>query len=519
MSITHKNEPVFDLVKSMSKAEKRNFKLYASRSAANQDAKFLALFEVMDATEEYDEQRILKKTGIKKEQLPNMKSYLYRQMLVSIRLLNVQHVGVMEIREMIDFARILYDKSMFRQALVILDKAKTMVLEAENFTIALEIVEFEKRIEVLHMTRSANDRAEMLSVQTESLTRRIDNINDLSNLSVQLYNLNLKLGYVRGEKDRKMVTKFFGPKLASYSDTGMSFHERLFFYQARMWYYYIRHDFAMCYRYASKWVGLFDERPDLRPVYYDHYIRSVSRLLDVMFMTRQHDNLRALIDRFEKDLPAITPQSANVAIMSQLCLLQGKINLHFLEGTFAQGVSLASQVDAFLGHYGKYVDEHYRMLLNYKIACMYFGNGDYKRCMAYLQVIINIPNPLFRRDLQVFSRILHLIASYEAGDDYTLDSQIKSVYGFVVKMNDMHAVQHEIITFLKRIPHTYASDFKGELQRFYEHLKPLENHPDERRPFFYLDIISWLESKIQNRPIAEIIQQKYKVPHDRKGRE
>ena len=37
----NKQEPVFELIRSMSKAEKRNFKLYATRLAGNQEAKFL----------------------------------------------------------------------------------------------------------------------------------------------------------------------------------------------------------------------------------------------------------------------------------------------------------------------------------------------------------------------------------------------------------------------------------------------------------------------------------------------
>lgn len=506
---TNRQEAVFELVRGMSKAEKRNFKLFASRSAANQDAKFIALFDALDSLDEYDEVKVLKKSGIRKEQLPNMKSYLYRQILVSIRLLNVQHVGVMEIHQTIDFARILYDKSMFRQALQMLDKAKKMALEYRNFTLALEIVEFEKRVESLHMNRSATDRAERLSDQAEALSERISNINELSNLSVQLYSLNLQLGYVRSAKDRKLVTDFFKSKLEGYDDRGMSFHERLYLYQARMWYSYIRHDFVICYRYALRWVGLFDEKPELISPYYDHYVRAVARLLDVLFMTRRHDQMVRVIGKFERQLPKIRPMTDNLIILSNLCLLQAKINVHFLEGSFAEGVELAAQVDDFLARYGRSVDEHYRMLLSYKIACLYFGNGDYKKCMGYLHAIISIPNPQFRRDLQVFARILHLIASYEAGDDYSLEYQIRNVYAFVVKINDMHSVQHEIITFLKRIPHTYASDFKGELTRLYEHLKPFETHPYERRPFFYLDIISWLESKIRNIPIAEIIRQKY----------
>lgn len=508
---TPKQEAVFELIKGMSKAEKRNFKLFVSRSAANQDAKFLALFDAMDGLEEYDEAKVLKKSGVAKQQLPNMKSYLYRQIMVSSRLLNVQHITVMQIHELIDFARILYDKSLFKHAQGVLERAKALAMNFENFTLALSIVEFEKRIEILHMNRSAGDRATKLSDQAETLIARIGNINELSNYSVQLYSLNLQLGYVRSEKDRKLVTEVFKPQLDKFDDQGMSFHERLYLYQAWMWYYYIRHDFVQCYRYAKKWTGLFDERPELKSAYYDHYIRATSRLMDVMFMTRQHDRLGDLIKKFEKEMPEIRIITDNVIIMSQLCLLQGKINYRFMEGNFSDGIKLAKEVDNFLAEYGHKVDEHYRMLLNYKVACMYFGGGDYKKCIAYLHTIISIPNPQFRRDLQVFARILHLIASYEVGDDYSLEYQVKNVHAFIMKLNDMHAVQHGIISFLKRIPHTYASDFKGELIRLYEEIKPYEKHPYERRPFFYLDIISWLESKIQNKPIAEIIREKYLV--------
>ncbi|MEG2319257.1 MAG: hypothetical protein RSC07_02190, partial [Mucinivorans sp.] len=111
-----------------------------------------------------------------------------------------------------------------------------------------------------------------------------------------------------------------------------------------------------------------------------------------------------------------------------------------------------------------------------------------------------------------------LIASYESGDDYSLDAQVRSVYSFVVKMNDMHAVQRAIIAFLRRLPRTYASDFKGELIKLYTELKPLADHPYERRPFFYLDIISWLESKIEGRPIAQIVRDKLKLQAHANGK-
>jgi len=39
-------------------------------------------------------------------------------------------------------------------------------------------------------------------------------------------------------------------------------------------------------------------------------------------------------------------------------------------------------------------------------------------------------------------------------------------------------------------------------------LKKYEDHPYEKRAFLYLDIISWLESHLENKPVAEIIRKK-----------
>ena len=85
MTTDHK-ENLFILVKSLSKSEKRQFKLYAGRVEANQNAKFLHLFNLLDRAKEYNEIEILKKNFVTKQQLSNLKAHLYRQILVSLRM-------------------------------------------------------------------------------------------------------------------------------------------------------------------------------------------------------------------------------------------------------------------------------------------------------------------------------------------------------------------------------------------------------------------------------------------------
>ena len=67
MTITkEQKDNLFVLIKSLSKSEKRQFKLYVGRLGVNEDSKFLMLFNILDKLSVYDEAVILKKGIVKK---------------------------------------------------------------------------------------------------------------------------------------------------------------------------------------------------------------------------------------------------------------------------------------------------------------------------------------------------------------------------------------------------------------------------------------------------------------------
>ena len=162
-----------------------------------------------------------------------------------------------------------------------------------------------------------------------------------------------------------------------------------------------------------------------------------------------------------------------------------------------------------LKKYKNKIDEHHIMVFYYKIASLYFGAGNNKKCIEFLEKIISNKSLQMREDLLCFSRILNLVAHYEAGLDYNLDVQIKSTFKFLLKMEDLYEVQKEMIKFLKGLGDIYPHELKGAFIELHKKLKQYEDHPYERRAFLYLDIISWLESKISNKPVGQIIREKH----------
>tara|TARA_R110002051_G_scaffold313422_1_gene389511 strand:- start:1664 stop:3208 length:1545 start_codon:yes stop_codon:yes gene_type:complete len=508
MTTAHK-DALFVLVKSLSKSEKRQFKLYVGRLGVNTDAKFLALFNLLDKMKDYDEKIILDSGIVKKTQLSNLKAHLYKQILVSLRLNPVNQNIRVQIREQLDFATILYQKGLYKQSLKILDKAKSTAIDNEEKNIAYEIVELEKIIETQYITRSIPDRADELAMQAKKLSEQNVITSKLSNLSLQLYGMMLKVGYVRSDEEIKNVKKYFDEHLPVYNIDDLGFREKLWLYKAHLWYSFLTQDFLSCYKYSSKWVDLFYENKEmiyLNPVFFlkgNHY------LLESLFYVKYSSQFKETLEKLEVMVNSDEfPKNDNISSLAFLYINSNKLNLHFMEGTFEKGLYLVKIIEYGINKHKERIDEHHVMVFYYKIACLYFSMGDNKTCILYLKKIINNKNLKMREDLMCFARVLSLVAHYEAGMDYHLEVQLKSTYKFLLKMNDLHAVQKEMIKFLRNLGNIYPHELKDEFQKLYNELKKYEDHPYEKRAFLYLDILSWLESHLENRPVAEIIREK-----------
>ena len=165
------------------------------------------------------------------------------------------------------------------------------------------------------------------------------------------------------------------------------------------------------------------------------------------------------------------------------------------------------EIEQKLSDYALYVDHHRIMVFNYKIATLYFGNGDYEKAIDYLQEIINSPIEL-RIDLHSYARLLHLICHYEIGNYDILDSLVKAVHRFMLRMKNLTVVEEKIFRFLKK-SYINAQNIREGLKPLLESIRHLEKNRHETRAFAYLDIISWLESKVNNSTMQAVIQQKY----------
>ncbi|MEO7768134.1 MAG: hypothetical protein ABIS01_11935, partial [Ferruginibacter sp.] len=442
-------DPVFQLIKSLEKSEKRNFKLYATRNSSSDELKSIQLFDALDKMDEYDEAMLLKKNeSIKKQQLSNLKAHLYKQVLSSLRLINYESIDI-ALHEQMDYARILYNKGLYHQSLKVLDRLKEQAKAHNQLTYLQQVLFFEKTIEALYITRSMQDRAEQLSTEANEVSNSLSLVSELSNLSLQLYSWYIKNGHSRVEEETIALQQFFTTRLGNKTAECKSFYERLFLYQSYCWNAFIRQDFLQYYRYTQKWVNLFDEEPFMIEIETAHYIKGMHNLMGSHFDLGNYTKLIDTLAIFERFCNSgLVQNNVNNRIQCFVYRTISLFNKHFLEGSFTEGLTLVPGIEEKIKEYELYLDRHRILVFYYKIACLYFGSGNYEKAIDYLNKIIHWKVDL-RTDLQCYSRLLHLIAHYELGNEDILDHLIKSVYRFMAKMRNLSVVEEEIFKFIR----------------------------------------------------------------------
>src|ERR1700761_8026603 len=478
------SDTLFQLIKSLEKSEKRNFKLYIKRNSGSEDLKSIQLFDALDKMEEYDEVQLLNKNkNLKKAQLSNAKAHLYREILTSLRLIRQEENIDIQLHEQLDYARILYNKGLYLQSLKTLDKIKENAKAHNQVTFLLQILFFEKTIEALHITRSMQDRADQLAGEVDAANDRLHQISVLSNLYLQLISWYIRNGVARNEKDEMAIQKYFEKSLPADLNQCQGFYERLYLYQSYCWYAFIRQDFLQYYRYTQKWVDLFEKEPFMVAIETSHYIKGMHNLLSAHFDLLNDQKFAETLKQFEAFSESdIVKNSVNNRIQTFIYLYISKINQHFIEGTFTEGLALVPYIESKLEEYWIYLDRHRIFVFYYKIACLYFGSGDYGRTIDYLNKIINWKVDL-RTDLQCYSRLLHLIAHYELGNFQLLEYLIKAVYRFMAKMGNLSGVEEAIFDFLRKSFKLSPGQIRPELEGLLEKLKKYEKNRFETRAF------------------------------------
>ena len=201
--------------------------------------------------------------------------------------------------------------------------------------------------------------------------------------------------------------------------------------------------------YANKWVALFEQQPEMKRHKLEMYIKSLNSLLAVqnkLYKYKEFSETQKQLIAIKRDKSLVLTENINLNLFKAIYVHE--INRHFMLGEFKSGTRIVGALENELNKFIPKLDKHSVLLLYYKIACLYLGSGNYKTAIKWLNKIYNEKESDFREDIYSFTRILLLVCHFELGNDYLVESNIRSTYRYFGKKGELSQYQKFKINFL-----------------------------------------------------------------------
>ena len=199
-------------------------------------------------------------------------------------------------------------------------------------------------------------------------------------------------------------------------------------------------------------------------------------------------------------------------IISFLYLYTAKINRHFLEGSFIEGLELVPEINRLVKRFGRFIDIHRIMVFNYKTAWLFLGSGQPSQSIEYLNKILNLQAAgHLRTDIQCYARLMHLMAHFELGHFNLLEHLVEQVGRFFSKMRDLNEVQIALLNFFRSNLDVKKQELNHNLHALKKEVLRLEKNPFEGRTFHHLDIVAWIDSRIEGDTVGNVIKRRFEA--------
>lgn len=498
-------DTLFRLIKSLSKSEKGYFKKYANFHVRNEQNNYTKIFDAIDAQKEYNEQKLLKKFRNEKfvKQFAVAKNYLYDMVLESLEAYHKN--STTEIRSLLNRIEILVDKGLHSQAKKLLKKAKDMAIDYEKLTYIPEINLMEQSIyRMQYSVGVLKDNSDKLIEEIEQCAMKIKNIAEYESLKNRLYVQRIEMGVLRNEREVKAYDWFLKSSLVKNEKQALSINAKILFYELYASYYNYIEDSEKCYEFSHKLVKLIEHNPQIIETNVNFPTQFLYRHSIQCYNIGKYHEALEYISKMELLKPKSDAQRLNILMKAY----NTKLNVYFRMGNIKMCLKLIPEIEDLLEN-NKDSDKLLKEIIYWQITSLLMISEQYKLALKWLVKATISSDSAIRQDLECIGRIMEIVLHYELGKFDVMEYRIKSTYRFLANKQKLYQLEKVILTSIRKLINVNS---KQETLLFFKQLKkslePIVEDSLEQKFLQYFDIMSWLESKIIDKPFYEVVTKK-----------
>lgn len=485
---------LYNLIKSLSKSEKRYFSLNAS---SDRSLKYIHLFGVFETLKEYEPNKIqaeIKNLNFDFKYISDDVNYLYFKILDSLNNYNKTRSSNNKIKENLGYIVSLIDKGLIEDAQKIIKKTKKLILTYERLNLIFETIALENKVNnsLYNVKKIAIEKQ-----KNESLIDLFYKDKEAENDYWQCVLLSKKWPINKSKYEQyllkyrlNLIEDFVGnlPKISAL--------------QIHQLYYFLERDKEKELFFLEKQLNLIDiDFPLFKKEYFSRYIKIYSRKLYLDLALYPH-KIKETVETFY-----ILPVKYNSFSLMDLYFVKifsfnFILEYYIRNNQFSVAVEFIEQQNFDIDLYKKYTNESFLISAFYKIGYCYYRNNNYKLAVDYCNTIDSFYKEETRIEVYLFNKLLMLFIHFDLKNYRLVENLIKSYSRVFAKNKELFSVNafcKEMFSLLIAYQKTFSFEYIDDFHRKYNEEKSI--HIINK----YFDIEWWFKLQKGEKHLMPII--------------
>lgn len=494
------SEDLFRLIRSLSKGEKRNFKLLAGLLAGEKDKKYIELFDVIDRQDTYDEGKVLRQTkDLYGGQLAVGKHYLFKLILKS--LVYYRNNPGADLNNYLEQVKVLAEKDLYPQAHKFLRKGLQEARVIEDFSAHYTML----RMQLDMVLRAQNEKhlaQHITEIEAESadVIAKMVNLDAYKGLNNRAFLLTQTRLVASGEVDRAALEALQQHTLMSDIAQAHSVRARIEFHILNRKFSSLKGDLEAAIAHSEQLLDLFDENPLLKEELIRLYFAELANVCTYLLRLGRIPEAFAKMDQFRQF--RLTYPKARVDFFQLYYVMLIAAAVH--TGQPERAIDLEMEMEEeWMAVEGKIPKAH-EMWLRYLLSYAHFMADKNKTALRWVNKLLAEPRSDVRIDIQANARILNLMIHYNLGNFTVVESEVVSAKRFMEKYDHLQDYEKQALRCLKALA-TAANgpNAKAITANWYAKFVAFEAASTSTGTRM-LDMVEWLHSMVVQRSMAAL---------------
>jgi hypothetical protein len=486
---------LFLLIKSLSKQEKRYFKIFSNRHSSENN-NYYKLYQIISKQDEYDEQEVIDNLKDQKfvNRLSIAKTRLYDQLLKSLNAYHANKSIDSELLYILMSIEVLYNKALYKSAWKKLNRGINLAEKHEKLELSLQFYNWKhKLLEKENYEGFDSNKLEILSNKEDGILTRIKTYQKLWFVKSKLF----KVLFYNGSKSLEnagMFDHFLKKNIGPINKNNLSIRSRFLLHHIYSAFYYSTKNLDKSYDHLKKNYELIEKFPQLFVDKPFNQISVLTNLAFIGFKLGKYDEIIPLLSKLKNLKKLVEDFDLNIQIKWFYSYYRIYLALKSSELSIEIKEERMENIHNGLRKFNGKIPTFRRLDLEFALSVYYFNLGETRTALRGIHAVLNELNSKINPDMFYAARFFYLILLFEMDKTDYLNIAWNSTKRSLLSKNRLCADTLVFKEFFNRLCKNEHSDLYLLLDRFIDALNGLKSNTYLE----YFDFKKWAVDKREN---------------------